>query len=233
MRKTGITLFAFGCLALFGCDEATVAPDSQASFDEASAQADTDRSARRGRFGRSGSRMIEAIKEQGDEQALALLETAEQEREAARTAMEAGDEESARTHMEASREAMHEAVTIAYPEYAERMEQARERWNGERPEGMTRAPRESQGRMHRMRFDESRMQSMIDGYLENNPENAELIEQAKLEMEAMRAAMEAGDEDAAREHGEAMRKVMQRLRPNMHERTFERGFRGRLGVRRQ
>ena len=82
--------------------------------------------ARHGRFGRGGTRLVEAIKEQGDEQALALLETAQQERDAARAAMEAGDEEAARTHMEASREAMHEAVTIALPDYAERMEQARD-----------------------------------------------------------------------------------------------------------
>ena len=229
MRKSGITLLAFGCLALFGCNEGTMAPDSQASFDETSAEANTDRSARNGRFGHANSRLIEAIEEKGDEQALALLTRSQEERESARAAFEAGDEETARTHLEASREAMHEAVTLTFPEYAERMEQARERWSGERPEGFTRGSGEFQGRGDRMRFDESRMQGMIESLLERNPENVELIEQVKQEMEAMHAAMEAGDEDAAREHAQAMREIMQELRPDMPER----GMRGRMGERRQ
>jgi hypothetical protein len=230
MRKTGIKLLAFGCLALFGCDEATMAPDGQASFDEATAQADTDGSARRGRFNRGNSRIIDAIKEQGNEQALALLTRAEEERESAREAMETGDEETARAHMEASREAMHEAVTIVFPDYAERMEQARERWSEEHPDGFTRGSREFQGSRGFMRLDESRMQSMIDSYLEKNPENTELVETLKTEMAAVLAAVEAGDENAAREHGEAMREVMQKLRP---EGMSDRGFRGRRGGRRQ
>ena len=231
MRKTGITLLAFGCIALFGCDEATMSPDSQASFDETSAAANSDRSVRRGsRFGRGNNRMIEAIKEQGNEEALAIVTRSEEERESARAAMESGDEETARTHVEASREAMHEAMTIAYPEYAERMEQARERWSEEHPDGFTRGSREFQGNRSYMRFDESRMQNMRDSYLEKNPENAELIEQVTQEMAAMRAALEAGDEDAAREHGQAMREVMQELRP---EGMSDRGFRGRRGERRQ
>jgi prephenate dehydrogenase len=65
--------------------------------------------------------------------------------------------------------------------------------------------------------------------LEKNPENVELIEQVKQEMEAMHAAMEAGDEDAAREHAPAMREVMQQLRPDMPERRMS----GRRGERRQ
>jgi hypothetical protein len=145
-------------------------------------------------------------------------------------AFEAGDEETARTHIEASREAMHEAVKLTFPEYAERMEQARERWSGERPEGFTRGSGEFQGRGDRMRFDESRMEGMIESLLEKNPENVELIEQVKQEMEAMRAAREAGDEDAAREHGKAVREVMHELRP---EGMSERGFRGHRGERRQ
>ena len=228
MRKTGITLLAVSCLALFGCDEAAMAPDSQASFDEAVAQTDTDRSTRRGRFGRGGSRLIEAIKEQGNEEALALLETSQQEREAARAAMEAGDEETARTHMEASREAMHEAVTIAFPDYAERVEQARERWLEAHPDGITRDSAAFRHRMGLARLDESRVQSMIDSYLERNPENAGLVEKLETELAAVRAALEAGDEDAAREHGQALREVMRELRPDDWE---ERGFGGRRGER--
>ena len=230
MRKTGITLFAFSCLALFGCDEATMAPDSQASLNETSAQADTDGSARRGRFGRSNNRIIEAIKEQGDEQALALLEASQQERDAARAAMEAGDRETARTRMEASREAMHEAVTIAFPDYAERMEQARERWTEEHPDGFTRGSREFRGSRGFMRLDESHMQNMIASYLEKNPENTELVEQLQQAVADMRAALEAGDEEAARQHGQAMREVMQELRP---QGMSDRGFRGRRRERRQ
>jgi len=220
---------AFGCLALFSCDEATMAPDSPASFDETSAEASADRSGRRGgRFGRGNSRMIEAIKEQGNEEALALVTRSEEERESARAAMEAGDTEAARTHMEASREAMHQAVTIAFPDYAERMEQARERWSEEHPDGFTRGSREFQDNRGFMRLDESRMQGMIDSYLEKNPENTELVEKLKTEMAAVRAAVEAGDEDAAREHSEALREVMQELRP---EGMSDRGFRGRRGER--
>jgi hypothetical protein len=232
MRKTGITLLAFGCLALLGCDEATMAPGSPASFDEASAETNTDRSARHGRFGRGNSRMIEAIKEQGDEQALALLETSQQERDAARAAMETGDRETARTHMDASRAAMHEAMTIAYPEYAERMEQARERWTEEHPDGFTHGSREFQGSRSFMRLDESHMQNMIDSYLKKNPENTELVEQLQQAVADMRAALEAGDEDAAREHGSALRGIMQKLRPDMPEGMSERWFRGRRGERR-
>ena len=230
MRKTGITLLAFGCIALLGCNEGTMAPDSQASFDETSAQANTDRSVRRGRFDRGNSRMIEAIKEQGDEQALALLTRSEEEGESARAAMEAGDTETARTHMEASREAMHEAVTIAFPDYAERMGQARERWSGEHPDGFTRGSGEFQDSRGFMRFDESRMQGMIQSLVERHPEKAELIEQVRQEMEAIRAALEAGDEQAAREHGQAMREVMQELRP---EGMSDRGMWGHRGERRQ
>ena len=174
--------------------------------------------------------MIEAIKEQGDEQALALLETAQQERDAARAAMEAGDEDAARNHMEASREAMHEAVTIAFPDYAERMEQARERWLEEHPDGFDRTGREFRDRSGVMRLDESRIQNMIDSYLEQNPENAELVEKLETEVAAVRAALEAGDEEAAREHGEALREVMRELRPDD---WAKRGFRGRRGERKQ
>jgi len=208
-----------------------MAPDSQTSFDEVSAETGMDRSASRGgRFGRGNSRMIEAIKEQGNEQALALLTRSDEERESARAAMEAGDEETARTHMEASREAMHQAVTIAFPDYAERMEQARERWSGEHPDGFTRGAREFRGRNGVMRFDESHMQSMIDSYLEENPENAELVEKLRTQVAAVRAAVEAGDEEAAREHGQALRDVMRELRP---EDWSDRSFRGRRGERRR
>ena len=128
-------------------------------------------------------------------------------------ALEAGDEETARAHMEASREAMHEAVALAFPDYAARMEQARDRWSEEHPDGFTRGPREFRGRSGIMRLDESRMQSMIDQYLEKNPENAELVEKLETELAAVRAALEAGDEEAAREHGQALREVMRELRP--------------------